>query len=77
MELFRNRQYNTITFTSYNNNVDSVIIESTTGSLSVHLSGGASYLIFDHLTVNGCMNNGVSVSAGLDCLAVPILKYKL
>ncbi len=68
---------NTITFTSYNNNVDSVIIESTTGNeASVHLSGGASYLIFDHLTVNGCMNNGVSVSAGFGLFGCSYIKIQ-
>jgi hypothetical protein len=56
---------NTITFTSYHNNADSVIIESTTGNeATINLSGGASHLIFDKLTVNGCMTSGASYSTG-------------
>lgn len=57
---------NTITFTSFHSNADSVIIESTTGTEpTVYLAGGAANLIFDKLTINGCMNTGASISAGV------------
>ena len=71
----------TITFTSYHNNVDSVIIESTTGTeATIDLSGGVGNLIFDQLTVNGCMISGSSVSAGFglnDCENIIIKRCKI
>ena len=58
---------NTITFTSYRGDIDRVVIEARSGTeATITISGGAANLIFDKLTVNGCMERGQKVSIGFD-----------
>ncbi len=79
--IFGTDSIKTITFTSYHGLVDSVIIESTTGTeATIFLDGGINNIIFDKLTINGCMISDARISAGIglqDCDNIIVRRCKI
>ena len=79
--IFGTDSVNTITFTSYRGDINNVIIESTTGTeATIFLDGGINNVIFDKLTINGCMIPRARISAGVglqDCDDIIIRRCKI